>query len=105
MDVPPGQDEHCFLQPLLQLSNNLFVDVGEEDLVATVREINQHKALVLVVADLGGLDHADEGGNPFALLVEMIDGVKQETAHLLFKMVEGLCDDASTAPLAVRFFS
>ena len=55
--------------------------------MAAVREINQHEALILTVANFRSFDYADEGSDPLTLLIEMIDSVKKETANLLLEMV------------------
>ena len=90
LDLPGGEDEDCLLKLLLQLSDEFFIDGGEEELVASVVDLDQNELLVLLIGVLSSLGDVHTSAELLVLGVEVVDGLDQGTAHLLLKMGESL---------------
>ena len=58
--------------------------------MTAIGNVDQNKAFVLTVVNLGGFDYADKASDALALLVQMTDSVKHVAAHLLLQMIQSL---------------
>lgn len=90
LDFSPGKDEDCLLEALFELSDQLFVDGGEQDFMAAEREVDKDEGFILAVGDFRGSVDDEEAGDAFAFGIEMIDGIEEGVSDLLFEMVESL---------------
>lgn len=91
LDAAVGEDEDGLLEALLELSDEFFIDGGEEELAAAVVDMEEDEGLVLLVGVLGSLDNGHAGGELLALGVEVADGFNQRASNLLLQMGESLC--------------
>ena len=91
LDAAVGEDEDGLLEAFLELSDEFFIDGGEEELVAAVVHVEQDERLVLLEGVLGSLDDGHTGGQLLALGIEVGDRLDEGASNLLLKMGESLC--------------
>lgn len=104
-DASVGEDEDGLLEAFLELSDQFFIDGGEEEFAAAEVDVEEDEGLVLLEGVFCGLDNEQSCGELLALGIQVIDCFNNCASHLLFKMRKSLDRRRATAVLAPRVFS
>lgn len=105
LDASGGEEEDGFLEAFLELSDEFFIDGGEEELAASEVDMDEDERLVLLEGVLSGLGDGQAGGLLLALSIEMVDGLNKGTSNALLEMGKSLHHAKLTADLPPRDFS
>jgi hypothetical protein len=89
-DASVGEDEDGLLEAFLELSDEFFIDGGEEELAAAEVDVEEDEGLVLLVGVLGSLDDQQTGSQLLALSIKVVDGLNNRTSNLLLQMRKSL---------------
>ncbi len=104
-DAAVGEDEDGLLETFLELSDEFFIDGGEEELAAAVVDVEEDEGLVLLVGVLGSLDDQEAGSELLALSIEVVDGFNNGASNLLLQMRKSLYRTRLVLHLSLRGFS